>query len=125
MRPYDRSMNTTLIDVPVKRIVDWTTFHEVFAEVLGFPAFYGRNMNAWIDCMTDADDPDTGMVRVAVAAGQLMTLQINDADHFAKRCPEQFTALIECTAFVNFRRVETGGTPVLSLLLSGHMSADR
>jgi len=114
-------MNTNLIDVPVKRIVDWTTFHEVFAEVLGFPAFYGRNMNAWIDCMTDADDPDTGMVRVAVSAGQLMTLQINDADDFAKRCPEQFTALIECTAFVNFRRVEKGGTPVLSLLLSGHM----
>ncbi|NBB53428.1 barnase inhibitor [Rhizobium sp. CRIBSB] len=112
-------MNTTLIDVPVKRIVDWTTFHDVFAEVLGFPAFYGRNMNAWIDCMTDADDPDTGMVRAAVSAGQLMTLQINDAGEFAKRCPEQFTALIECTAFVNFRRVETGGTPVLSLLLSG------
>jgi hypothetical protein len=118
-------MNTTVIDVPVKRIVDWTTFHEVFAEVLGFPAFYGRNMDAWIDCMTDADDPDTGMVRVAVSAGQIMTLQINDADDFAKRCPEQFTGLIECTAFVNFRRVETGATPVLSLLLSGHMSGDR
>ena len=118
-------MNTTLIDVPVKRIVDWTTFHEVFAEVLGFPAFYGRNMDAWIDCMTCADDPDAGMVRAAVQPGQLMTLQIDDAADFARRCPEQFNALIECTAFVNFCRVETRGTPVLSLLLSGHMSADR
>lgn len=118
-------MNTTLIDVPVKRIVDWTTFHEVFAEVLGFPAFYGSNMNAWIDCMTDADDPDTGMVRAAVPPGELMTLKIDDAADFARRCPEQFDALIECTAFVNYRRVETGGTPVLSLLLSGHMSARR
>ncbi len=118
-------MNTTLIDIPVKRIVDWASFHEVFADVLGYPAFYGRNMNAWIDCMTDADRPDTGMVRVAVQPGQLMTLQIDDADDFAKRCPEQFDALIECTAFVNFRRVETGGTPVLSLLLTGHMSASR
>ena len=118
-------MNTTLIDIPVKRIVDWATFHDVFAEVLGYPAFYGRNMSAWIDCMTDADRPGTGMVRVAVQPGQLMTLQIDGADDFAKRCPELFDALIECTAFVNFRRVETGGTPVLSLLLSGHMSADR
>ncbi len=118
-------MNTTLIDIPVKLIVDWASFHEVFADVLGYPAFYGRNMNAWIDCMTDADRPDTGMVRVAVQPGQLMTLQIDDAGDFAKRCPEQFDALIECTAFVNFRRVETGGTPVLSLLLTGHMSASR
>ena len=118
-------MNTTLIDIPGNRIVDWPTYHEVFAEVLGFPAFYGRNMDAWIDCMTDADDPDTGMVRAAVQPGQLMTLQIDDAADFAKRCPEQFNALIECSAFVNYRRSETGGTPVLSLLLSGHMSANR
>lgn len=118
-------MNTTLIDIPVKHIVDWATFHEVFAQVLGYPEFYGRNMDAWIDCMTDADRPDTGMVREAVQRGQLMTLQINDVDDFAKRCPEQFDALIECTACVNFRRVETGGTPVLLLLFSGHMSADR
>lgn len=117
-------MNTTLIDIPSNRIVDWPTFHEVFAEVLGFPAFYGRNMDAWIDCMTYADNSEAGMVRVAAEPGQLMTLRIDDADDLARRCPEQFKALIECTAFVNRRRVETGGTPVLSLLLSGHMSAD-
>lgn len=116
-------MNTTLFEVPVKRIVDWTSFHDVFAELLGFPDFYGRNMNAWIDCMTDADDPNTGMVRAAVQPGHLMTLQIDDAADFEKRCPEQFKALIECAAFVNYRRVEIGGTPVLSLLLSGHMQA--
>ena len=79
-------MYTTLIDVPVKRIVDWAAFHEVFAEALGFPAFYGRNMNAWIDCMAGADDPDTGMVRAAVQPGQLTTLQIDDAADFARRC---------------------------------------
>jgi len=115
-------MNTTLIDVPAERIVDWATFHDVFADVPGFPAFYGRNMNAWIDCMTDAHEPDTGMVQRAVQPGELMTLQIDDANDFAARCPEQFNALIECPAFVNYRRVETGGSPVLSLLLSGYMS---
>jgi hypothetical protein len=82
-------------------------------------------MDAWIDCMTYADNPDLGMVRVAVQPGRLMTLHIDDAADFAKRCPEQFNALIECTAFVNFRRVESGGTPVLSLLLSGRVSAER
>ncbi|QQQ19184.1 barstar family protein [Brevundimonas vitis] len=118
-------MHTTLIGIPTKQIADWTTFHEVFAEALGFPTFYGRNMNAWIDCMTDADDPETRMVQRAVQPGHLMTLEIDDADDFAARCPEQFNALIECTSFVNFRKVEMGGTPFLSLLLTGHISAAR
>ena len=118
-------MNTTLICIPTKQIADWATFHEVFSDALGFPAFYGRNMYAWVDCMTDADDAETRMVQRAVQPGHLMTLQIDDADDFAALCPEQFNALIECTAFVNYRRVEMGGTPVLSLLLSGHMSAAR
>ena len=118
-------MHTTLISIPTRQIVDWATFHDVFAEALGFPAFYGRNMNAWIDSMTDADDPETGMVQRAVQPGHLMTLQIDDADDFAARCPEQFSAVIECTAFVNYRRVEIGWTPVLSLLLTGQMPAAR
>ncbi|MDZ4753789.1 MAG: barstar family protein [Phycisphaerae bacterium] len=31
-----------------------------FAETFGFPGFYGRNMNAWNDCMTFLDGPDAG-----------------------------------------------------------------
>lgn len=50
-------MNTTLVAIPADLIVGWESFHDVFAETLGFPAFYGRNMDAWIDCMTSADEP--------------------------------------------------------------------
>lgn len=39
----------TAIPIPTNRITDWHTFHEVFAATLGFPDYYGRNMNAWID----------------------------------------------------------------------------
>jgi RNAse (barnase) inhibitor barstar len=113
-------MQTDLIAIPTVRIVDWDTFHDVFADVLGFPSFYGRNMDAWIDCMTDADDPSTLMVERAVPPGTLMTLRIDDASEFGQRCPEQFQALIECTAFVNYRRSEVGGEPVLALLLVGY-----
>lgn len=112
-------MHTTLVIIPTDKIVDWATFHQVFAETLGFPAYYGRNMDAWIDCMTYVDAPDDRMVQCAIQPGELMTLQIDDADDFAARCPDQFKDLVECTAFVNYRRVEAGGAPVLSLLLSG------
>jgi RNAse (barnase) inhibitor barstar len=37
----------TLVKVDMGRIHDWDTFHTVFHEVLGFPGFYGRNMDAW------------------------------------------------------------------------------
>ncbi len=49
-------MDVKIVTVPVSEIKDWDTFHTVFAHVFGFPDYYGRNMNAWIDCMTYLDD---------------------------------------------------------------------
>ena len=115
-------MNTSVVLFPTNLITDWETFHDVFAGVLGFPSFYGRNMNAWIDCMTSADDPDAQMMTITVQPGELLTLQIDNASDFASRCPELFKALIECVAFVNHRRVDFGETPVLSLLISGYFA---
>lgn len=106
-------MNVVRIDTG--RIVDWDTFHAVFAETLGFPAFYGRNMNAWIDCMTYLDDRDAGMSTVTVEPGTILTLQLVDVDSFAARCPEQYTALVDAVAFVNSRRIEHGEDAVLAL----------
>jgi Barstar (barnase inhibitor) len=112
-------MQTTILTIPADKITDWDSFHSVFQAALGFPDFYGRNMDAWIDCMSYIDDPSSGMASAAVAPGELMTLRIDDAADFHRRCPEQYDALIECVAFVNYRRIADGGTPVLALMLSG------
>lgn len=112
-------MQTLLINLPADRIVDWDSFHAVFADCLGFPAYYGANMNAWIDCLTYVDDAEAGMVRRPVAKGTLLTLQIDEAAAFARRCPAQYAALVECAAFVNHRRVEVDQPPVLALLMVG------
>jgi len=113
-------MQAKIIDLPVAEIHDWESFHAVFQRVFGFPDFYGRNMNAWIDCMTDLDDPGTGMTGVSVAKDEMVVLHIYDAGDFQRRCPEQYEALIECTAAVNLRHADQ---PVLALLLSGHHGA--
>lgn len=112
-------MHTRVVDIPVERIVDWDSFHDVFQEALGFPEFYGRNMNAWIDCLTSADQDSHGMMTTTVKPGELLTLKINDAANFQMHCPQQYEALVECTAFVNYRRAAVGEPPVLTLLLSG------
>jgi RNAse (barnase) inhibitor barstar len=108
----------TLVKVDTCRIRDWNTFHDVFAEVLGFPDFYGRNMDAWIDCMTYVDDPTAGMSTVHATTGTVLVLQLEDVRDFAARCPELYAAIIECSAFVNWRRIEIGQDAVLALSFS-------
>jgi RNAse (barnase) inhibitor barstar len=112
-------MEPLVITVPVEHITDWPSFHDVFQRSFGFPDFYGRNMDAWIDCMTSLDTAEDGLTTVWVKTGQILILRIDDPFDFRRRCPEQYEALIECSAFVNFRRVEVGEPPVLALLFSG------
>ena len=105
-----------LVKLDTNFITGWETFHTAFAETFGFPEFYGRNMDAWIDCMTYLDDPKSGMTTVHALPGGVVTLQLEDVNSFAQRCPEQYEAIIECTAFVNWRRMDnTNAAPVLTL----------
>ena len=106
-------MNIAVIDTD--RIVDWVSFHAVFAEVLGFPEFYGKNMDAWIDCMSYVDDREAGMSRITVEPPAILTLQLERVTEFVERCPEQYAALIDATAFVNWRRIDRGESAVLAL----------
>jgi hypothetical protein len=104
-----------VVKIDASSIDSWETFHSVFAEALGFPDFYGRNMDAWIDCLTHADDADAGMLRVTTAPGHVLTLLIQHGGSFSHRCPQQYAALIECFGAVNNRRVDNGEPPVLML----------
>jgi barstar (barnase inhibitor) len=50
------------VRIKTEAITDWQSFHESFKREMGFPDFYGMNMNAWIDCLTYLDEED-GMSR--------------------------------------------------------------
>ncbi|KQY30305.1 barnase inhibitor [Caulobacter sp. Root487D2Y] len=108
-------MKATIVDIPVHEIVDRNSFHIVFQAALGFPQFYGRNLDAWIDCMHTVDDPAAGMVSVTVEVGALMVLAIHGVEDFRRRCPQEYEALVECVAAVNQGRVIDGLPPVLAL----------
>jgi hypothetical protein len=104
-----------IVALETTRITDWATFHDVFAEQFGFPDFYGRNMNAWIDCMGYLSSPQAGMSTIHTMGDGPVVLQLEDVDDFATRCPEQYAAIIECSAFVNWRLVRDGHQPVLAI----------
>lgn len=112
-------MHAVTVAIAVHSITDWPSFHDVFQRTMGFPSFYGRNMDAWIDCMTSLDAATDGMTTLMIEPGGLVVLSIEGAFDFERRCPEQYDALLRCTAFVNFRRTEIGQKPVLALLLNG------
>jgi len=95
------------------RIVDRESFHDVCAATFGFPAFYGRNMDAWIDCMTYLDD---GMSRFDLPRGEVLTIEVMEFDDFESRLPAIAKDLLECAAFVNERRAEQGEPPRIELI---------
>jgi hypothetical protein len=105
----------TRVTIDASRLTSWDSFHTAFAETFGFPGFYGRNLDAWIDCMSSLDAPEEGMSTVHAPQGGIVLLELEHIDVFARDHRELYDALIDCAAFVNFRRVEAGQTPVLAL----------
>jgi RNAse (barnase) inhibitor barstar len=108
-------MTSTILRFDLSRISDRESFHQVFKEELGFPEFYGRNMDAWIDCMTSLDCPEDGLSTVFVDKDGILVLHLEDAEDFKQRCPDLFQHLVECAAFVNWSRIEAGSSAVLAL----------
>jgi hypothetical protein len=79
-------MIATKVSLDCDKISDWRSFHEEFAKAFGFPDFYGKNMNAWIDCLTYVDDP--GMSAIHCERGSVLVLELLNVKTFRLRCPE-------------------------------------
>ena len=97
------------------KISDWQSFHQSCKDTMGFPDFYGMNMDAWIDCMSYLDQ-DEGMTRFLLSEGEAIHIEIADTESFKSRLPEIFHALIECSACVNQRYIRAGQSPPISLV---------
>lgn len=106
---------STAVTVQGPALLDWPGFHAEMARAFGFPAWYGQNLDAWIDCLTYLDDPAAGMTTVHAPPGGVVTLILEDVDVLSAGAPAIFAALIDCAAFVNERRRERGAGPVLTL----------
>ena len=51
----------------------------------GLPGFYGRNMNAWMDCMTHLGVANADMSSIHVVSGDVVVLCISAVTDFRKR----------------------------------------
>lgn len=88
------------IKIDINQISNWDSFHDVFAKTFQFPDYYGRNMDAWIDCMDEF-------------AEELTLINLGDCRTLKETNPQIIEAINECSAFVNYRRTESNQNPVL------------
>jgi len=105
----------TTVRLPTATIMDWDSFHAVCQETFGFPTFYGRNMNAWIDCLTYLDEGD-GMSRFDLRPDEKLIVEVLETKDLMRRVPDIFTALVETTAAVNQRHIQDGKQPMIALV---------
>lgn len=101
-----------IVTIDCNHITGWDSFHDVFKNTFGFPDYYGKNMNAWIDCMSN---PDSDFSNVFVSDDEPLTLFLQNIKSFRQKCPDIYDAIIECSAFVNYRRLDIGEQPYLLL----------
>jgi len=93
--------------IDISSVSNWEEFHAVFAHKFSFPDYYGKNMNAWIDCMED----------FALGDRSLM-LHMDGMAKLKEVCPEIYEAICECSSFINYRSKESGGSTFLALSFS-------
>jgi len=94
--------NIISFDFDAKEILDWNSFHDFFYNTCGFPNYYGRNMDAWIDCISDLN-----------SNGQFVVINFKNMKQLKTNHSEIFEALIDSASFVNYREIESGGNPFL------------
>lgn len=90
-------------DFDLREINTWTKFHDYFSKFPGFPYYYGKNLNAWIDVVQDLED-STYLIRVQVG-GDLNELHKN----------EFYVAILDCVAFINMRKLDDGSNMFISV----------
>jgi hypothetical protein len=97
-------------------LTGWDAFHTESQQAFGFPDFYGRNMSAWIDCLSYLRDED-GMSRFRLKADETLQITVLQADLLRTHAPEILEELAFCIAIVNERYEDYGEKPALVLVL--------
>jgi RNAse (barnase) inhibitor barstar len=81
-------------------IIDWHSFHDEFQRAFRFFDGYGRNLDAWIDCMTDLHGPNS-LSGLVLPFGEPIEIVLNDSAALAELHPEIFAEFIKLVGYAN------------------------
>jgi RNAse (barnase) inhibitor barstar len=83
------SKNSDFFFIDTKLIKNINEFYDLFAKICNFPDYYGNNMDAWLDCMSD------------LQVKKNLIFELNHFAEFNKLLPEISKELLECFTFLN------------------------
>jgi len=98
------------------QITDWDAFHAACQREFGFPDYYGRNMDAWVDCLSYLRD-DEGMSKFRLAENEVLDIEITNSALLKQNQPEILDELTFCIEAINDRYDDYGEKPALKLHL--------
>ncbi|MGV8893273.1 MAG: barstar family protein [Burkholderiaceae bacterium] len=97
-------------------ITNWDAFHDESQRVFGFPEFYGRNMNAWVDCMSYLRD-DENMSIFHLNPDEVLRIEVAHSAVLRAQAPEILDDLAFCIEAINDRYADYDEKPALELFL--------
>lgn len=97
-------------------ITDWDAFHTQCQKVFGFPDFYGRTLDAWVDCLSYLRDEE-GMSSFRLGPDEALRIEVRHADALRQKAPDILEELTFCIDAINDRYADYGEKPALELIL--------
>jgi len=109
------TVKAEIIRIDGAAICEWKRFHEISAEVFGFPDFYGNNMNAWIDCMADLRI-DSRMSKFLLQPRQMLQIELLNSKLLRMNTADVFDGLLAGAAAVNRRFLAAGESAAIYIV---------
>lgn len=98
-------------------IADWESFHKACAAAFGFPEFYGRTMDAWVDCLSYLRD-DENMTKFRLKPDEVLQITITNTAALKRAAPDLLEEIAFCIEGINERYDDYGEKPALALKLA-------
>lgn len=103
------------IYIDFKEITELSDLHEKLKEELGFPDFYGMNVNALIDCLQSMRFPEEGMSKVVLGEEEVLALELKN---FSNAKMLLVNSLLVAVEAVNQREIDRNRKHSIVLYLS-------
>ena len=101
-----------MVEIDASKITSEDALHDIFSVAFGFPDYYGRNMSAFVDCLSHLDEEEN---KIQVKEGEILVIQLNNIENLKTKYPKLYELIIETVAFVNWRRMEINLPAILAL----------
>ena len=103
------------IEIDFSEITELESMHILLKEKLGFPDFYGKNLNALIDCLSSVRYPNDEMMNVSVDKDNMLSLVIKSFPLEDNILLNHFFTAIQS---VNKRYVTRNESPPIGLIIT-------